>query len=191
MLKKLPPLILHPFSDASAPDVIVEGSEAAMRLVGMLPLDGHTRESLELVVLKARYCEFRMMFYLGKDLERWMDQCLETVDAGENSAETFAVLVTEMMPDSVRAKLASWGVEDPRAIFARALGIRAIFHELPEPAALAPAFLRSYCRFADSAFACRLKSEPFRRPEPGDFTFDLYASAEYSRMLEQEWQRTS
>ncbi|HWR54231.1 MAG TPA: hypothetical protein VN428_24200 [Bryobacteraceae bacterium] len=188
---KLPPLILHPFSDASAPDTIVEGSQAAMRLGGMIPLDGCARESLELIVLKARYCEFRMMFYLGKDVERWMDQCLETVDpAGSWTDGSFAVLLTEMMPDRVRAKLSSWGVEDHRTIFVRALGIRAIFHDLPEPAALAPRFLRSYCRFADAAFTCRLKCDTVQRPDAGEFTFDLYASAEYSRMLEQEWQRT-
>jgi hypothetical protein len=190
MSTKLPPLILHPFSDRSAPDIIVEGSEAAMRLGGMIPPDGYTRESLEALVIKARYCEFRMMFYIGKDVERWMGQSLETTGPGESTDATFAVLLTDLMPDGVRAKLASWGVEDPRAIFVRALGIRAIFHDLPEAAVLAPGFLRNYCRFADAAFACRLNSVAFRRPEPGDFTFDLYASAEYARMLEQEWQRT-
>lgn len=163
-----------------------------MRLGGMIPPDGRTRESLEALVIKARYCEFRMMFYLGKDVERWMEQCVETEGGDENTTEsTFAVLLTDLMPDSVRSKLATWGVEDPRSIFVRALGIRAIFHELPEPAAIAPGFLRNYCRFADAAFGCRLKSEPFRRPDPGDFTFDLFASAEYSRLLEQEWQRSS
>ncbi len=163
-------------------------------LNGALPRDGRTDEELERQFLDARYCEFRMLFYVGKDVERWLEQCAELIERAPDapagcSQESFASLLIDAPPASVRDKLARWGVQDYRNIFIRALGIRTVFQELPDRGVLGSEFLRHYYCFADHLFACREELYACRCPLPGEFDFELYASAEYSRLLEREWER--
>ena len=189
----LPPLILHPFSDPAGPDKLVESSRASLMLQGVLPNREFTADELDRKLLAGRYCEIRMLFYVGKDLIRWLGQCMEFVQRDETlrqtqlSNQSFAALLVEDPPEGVREKLRKWGVVDYKAIFSRALGLNAIFAEAPEPATLSEDFLRYYYRFADHMFACRQQLFPSTEIRSDNFHFDLFASGEYSRMLEKEW----
>src|SRR5215510_2796078 len=73
----LPPLILHPFNERIPPASLLENSKAALMLSGLIPNDGTAEHTLQRRVLNGRYAELRMLFFLGKDLMRWMEQCLE------------------------------------------------------------------------------------------------------------------
>src|SRR5271170_2794400 len=75
--RTLPPLILHPFADAGGPDKLVESSRASLMLQGLLPSGERSNEELDRALIDGRYCEIRMLFYVGKDLVRWIEQCLE------------------------------------------------------------------------------------------------------------------
>src|SRR5262245_16320951 len=77
----LPPLILHPFSDSSGPGRLVESSRASLMLQGLLPTGELSTDELERRLLDGRYCEIRMLFYVGRDLMRWIEQCQEYVDS--------------------------------------------------------------------------------------------------------------
>src|ERR1035438_605464 len=77
--RKLPPLILHPFADRGGPDKLVESSRASLMLQGLLPSGERDPHDIEQTLLEGRFCEIRMLFYVGKDLLRWIDQCLELV----------------------------------------------------------------------------------------------------------------
>src|SRR5579863_5505375 len=83
--QKLPPLILHPFADAAGPDKLVESSRASLMLQGLLPSGERSTDDLDKSLLEGRYCEIRMLFYVGKDLTRWIDQSLEHVEIGRAS----------------------------------------------------------------------------------------------------------
>ena len=48
-------------------------------------------------------------------------------------------------------------------------------------------FVRNYYRYADQAFLSRQNSAPHSPIVAKDFGFELYASGEYSRMLEKAW----
>jgi len=134
-----------------------------------------------------------MLFYLGRDLGRWIEQCMEMVerDSGlKNSGikqQSFATLLVEDPPDNVREKLRTWGVADYKAIFSRALGLNSIFNEVPERELLNLDFIRNYYRYADHLFACNQQMSPFTEIRCKNFHFDLFASGEYTRMLEREW----
>jgi len=190
----LPPLILHPFSDSSGPRRLVESSRASLMIHGLLPSGSMNPGELDRRLLDGRYCEIRMIYYVGKDVIRWVEQCLELVareprlrDAGIKS-QSFAALLVDDPPEVVRSKLRKWGVVDYKHIFSRALGINAIFAEAPLREQLANEFVRSYYRYADQAYTCFMESTPYAPIRGADFVFDLYASGEYSRMLEQEWE---
>lgn len=138
-----------------------------------------------------------MLFFLGKDVSRWIDQCIEWVgnqpalaDADGLRPQSFAGLLTASPPEPVKAKLLAWGVADHSAIFARAIVINAAFAEPPALAALAEAFLRSYHRYADYLFRCYIDSQPHCTVTAANFHFQLYASGEYSRLLETQWAST-
>jgi len=190
----LPPLILHPFTDASGPDKLTESSRASLILQGLLPGDEFTLEDLNRRVLDGRYHEIRMLCYVGKDLLRWIDQCLEFARRDEQLRDTglriesFAGLLVDEPPEAVRKKLQAWGVVDHRSIFARALGLAAVFVRPPDRDMLADDFIRNHYRYADQLFECRKRM--FQHPEirGANFHFDLYASGEYARMLEREWE---
>ena len=78
--RKLPPLILHPFADAGGPEKLVESSRASLVLQGLLPAGERNTADVERTLLDGRFCEIRMLFYVGKDLIRWIEQCIELVE---------------------------------------------------------------------------------------------------------------
>ena len=191
--RKLPPLILHPFADAGGPDKLVESSRASLMLQGLLPSGERTTEDLDKSLLEGRYCEIRMLFYVGKDLVRWIEQSLDHVERQPGFAgagikfQSFAAYLVQNTPPSVQAKLRKWGVADFKSIFMRALGLNAILSEVPARGVLADDFVRNYYRYADSIFLCRQSQTPFTDIALMNFEFEIYASGEYSRMLEREW----
>ena len=190
---RLPPLILHPFSTPEDTSVLMDSSRASLALQGFLPDEQTATEDLDRKLLRGRYAEIRMLFYIGKDLIRWTEQCAEMVATSalfserKVKAETFAILLSQSLPAHVRSKLEAWGVLDHAALFRRCIGLHSVFAELPASSALNSDFLRRYHRHLDQWFENRLKESSFSRPEAGEFTFDLYASGEYTTMLEQSW----
>ena len=190
---KLPPLILHPFSDASGPNKLVESSRASLMLQGLVPNDQFTVDQLDRKLLDGRFCEIRMLFYVGRDLQRWIDQCLEVLqrepalEKGGIEGQSLSAMLVDEPPDAVRQKLQKWGVADYKAIFSRALGLNVMFAEAPSREALTDDFIRNYYRFADQMFACRQSLRSFTRISSANFDFELYASGEYSKLLEREW----
>jgi hypothetical protein len=190
---RLPPLILHPFSTPEDTSVLMDSSRASLALQGFLPRETTPSEDLDQQLLRGRYAELRMLFYIGKDLTRWTEQCTETAalstgfEGRQIRPETFAVLVVQNVPAHVRSKLEGWGVLDFAALFRRSIGLHTVFAELPLAAGMNPDFLRRYHRHLDQWYEQRLRESIFDRPEPGEFTFELYASGEYALMLEQSW----
>jgi hypothetical protein len=194
---RLPPLILHPFSSPEDSSVLMESSRASLALQGFLPSEDTSSQDLDQRLVRGRYAELRMLFYIGKDLIRWMEQCTESTlasgdfDGRRVKPETFAVLLVQQIPAHVRTKLEAWGVLDFCSLFRRAIGLHAVFHELPPSEAFTADFLRRYHRYVDHWYQQRLKDAGFDQPQPGEFTFDLYASGEYTLMLEQSWGKDS
>jgi len=134
-----------------------------------------------------------MLFFLGKDVFRWIDQCLEWTQGESELAkleirsQTFARLLTQDSPEPVQQKLMRWGVADYVSIFSRAIGLNAMFVKPPGLEILNPAFLRNYHRYPDFLFRCFMEAEPYTPLPAANFSFELYASGEYSRMLETQW----
>lgn len=190
---KLPPLILHPFADPAGPAKLVDASRASLVLNGVIPAAQEKAHRLEERLLEGRYCELTMLFYLGKDLLRWLAQCVDYAERtpelreADLRTESFAMLLVEDTPAEVRRKLRGWGVHEYSTIFARALGLHAVFDALPPQEMLSLDFVQYYHQFADYLFACRQQLFRFKRISSHDFDFQIFASGEYSRMLEQEW----
>lgn len=191
--RKLPPLILHPFADSGGPDKLVESSRASLMMQGLLPSGERRAEDIERALLDGRYCEIRMLFYVGKDLTRWIEQCLEMM---ERSAEmrpsgiryqSFAAYLVSNPPEPVVAKLKKWGVADYKSIFTRALGLNSMLAMPPERYGLTDDFIRNYYRYAEQLFQIRQSEVSFTDITNFGFDFEIYASGEYSRMLEREW----
>jgi hypothetical protein len=193
MYRKLPPLILHPFADRSGPDRLVESSRASLMLQGLLPQGEHRHEDLEQTLLDGRYAEIRMLFYVGKDLTRWIDQCMEHVQRSPELRgsgiryQSFAAYLVYNTPLVVQSKLRKWGVSDYKAIFSRALGLSVLLADAPAAGVLSEEFVRNYYRYADQLFRSRQEEVPFAEIADIGFDFDIYASGEYSRKLEREW----
>ena len=191
---KLPPLILHPFTDSSGPERLMESSRAHLILQGMLPAGDQTKADLELRLLAGRLYELRMLFYLGKDLERWVQQCVDFASRDEHLAAlaptelSFYSLLIDAPPPQVQEKLKTWGVMDSKAIFMRAAGLRTAFEDAPTRGMLTEEFIRNYFRFADQLFICRVEYTEFPVLPAAQFYFDLYASGEYARLLEKQWE---
>jgi len=190
---QLPPLILHPFADAGGPDKLVESSRASLMLQGLLPSGERSSEDLDRALLEGRYCEIRMLFYVGKDLVRWIEQCMENINQSPDLQglpiryQSFAGYLVNHTPLAVQTKLRKWGVADYKTIFTRALGLNAMFVEAPDRDSLSDEFIRNYYRYADSLYLCRQNQSQFADISDLGFDFDIYASGEYSRMLEKEW----
>jgi hypothetical protein len=158
-LRTLPPLILHPFADAGGPSKLVESSRANLKLQGLLPQGEATREDLDRSLLDGRYSELRMLFYVGKDLARWIEQCLEFAERNQSS-----------LPQGICFQsFAGFLIQDP-----------------PREV-LSDEFVRSYFRFADQIFQSKQSECDFTPLSARDFHFELYSSGEYSRMLERSW----
>jgi hypothetical protein len=189
----LPPLILHPFSGQAGPGKLLEGSKAALMLAGLLPRSGSDTEELTRKLLEGRYCEVRMIYYMGRDLQRWVEQCVEVIAhipelAGQRiRPSSFCRLLVDDTPASVRLKLQGWGVSDYKLVFSRALGLSAVFRKVPLAENLSDDFLRNYHRFADHLFACTERLEPFAVIHAANFQFDLYGSGEFSQILAEQW----
>src|SRR5687767_6605375 len=123
----LPPLILHPFNERVSPSSLLENSRAALMLSGLIPNDGSDVEELQRRILAGRFGEIRMLFFLGKDVFRWIDQCVgwavrvPELNASNIGRQSFARLLTSGTPDRVKEKLVAWGVADHVSIFSRAI----------------------------------------------------------------------
>ena len=193
MTLTLPPLILHPFADSGGPDKLVESSRANLMLQGLLPSGDRNSDDLERALLDGRYCEIRMLFYVGKDLTRWIEQCLEHVDRNPQLRDSgiryqsFAAYLVDHTPPAVQIKLKKWGVADYKAIFSRALGLCVLLGSAPLPDTLSNEFIRNYYRYADHMFKVRQSETTFTDISTLGLEFEIYASGEYSRMLEREW----
>ena len=191
--RTLPPLILHPFADAGGPGKLVESSRANLKLQGLLPQGEATREELDRALLDGRYSELRMLFYVGRDVERWVEQCLEFVERHQEalpqglSHQSFAALLIQDAPPAVQAKLRKWGVADCKSIFTRALGLQCLFADAPPREILSDEFVRNYYRYADQVFQVKQGEREFVAVTSRDFHFELFSSGEYSRMLERSW----
>lgn len=190
---QLPPLILHPFSGGAGTADLLDGSVASLALEGFIN-SSDEESALRRRMLAGRYAEVRMLLFLGKDIFRWMRQCVEyvqgTYEHDERIVEqSFASLVVEDPPEGVSHKLEAWGVTDRRAVFSRAIGIHSIFEEPPAVSSLSPIFLKHYHRYADHAYICYQHSQPFLPLGSRTFPFELYASEEYARLLSDQWER--
>jgi hypothetical protein len=190
-ISQIPPLILHPFSgDRDAGDPL-EGMRADIALQ-RLPGSDHEDSALYRRMLAGRYQEVRMLVFLGKDIFRWLRQCVEHMSM-EPSADiriveqSFAALVVEDPPEAVKRKLEAWGVTDRRAVFSRAIGMHSLFSDPPPADSLSPIFLRNYHRFADHAYICFQHLTPFVPLDAKLFQFEIYASEEYARLLSDQW----
>lgn len=189
----LPPLILHPFNEHVPPSTLLDNSKTALMLSGLMPSDGTNQDDLKRRLLAGRYSEIRMLYFLGKDVFRWIEQCMECVErfpelqGSEIQRQSFAGLLTQSPPATVKEKLGRWGVADYVAIFTRAIGLNSLFAAPPAAENLAEDFLRNYHRYADFLFQCFMDSHQHRMIDSSGFKFELYASGEYSRLLESEW----
>jgi len=190
----LPPLILHPFNENVTPQTLLDNSRAALMLSGLISGDGTDPEVLRRKLLAGRYAEIRMLFFLGKDLLRWIEQCLEfaaripELTVVSLRGQSLAHLLTTSPPARVKEKLLRWGVADYSAIFSRGLGLNALFTAPPEFSLLADEFLHHANWFADQLYRSYLESEPHVVLTDANFDFELYASGEYAKLLESEWQ---
>ena len=102
--------------------------------------------------------------------------------------QSFAGLLISDTPGAVKEKLIGWGVADHHAIFCRAIGLNALFATPPDANILGQDFLRCYHRYTDGAYRCAIWREtPHRTIGPANFSFALYASGEYSKILELQW----
>ncbi|MGA2184593.1 MAG: hypothetical protein ABSH47_16340 [Bryobacteraceae bacterium] len=189
----LPPLILHPFSDATGPSRLVESSRASLMLHGLLPNGEYSNDELERRLLDGRYCELRMVYYVGRDITRWIEQCMDVVSRNPEAfpaglqLQSFAAYLVENSPECVQEKLRKWGVNDYRSIFARGVALNVMFAEAPVRGRLGDDFVRNYHRYADQVFQCYQSQCTWTPIESRRVVFELYASGEYSRMLEQAW----
>lgn len=191
---QLPPLILHPFADASGPGQLVESSRASLVLQGLLPSGEYSAEDLDRKILDGRYCEIRMLFYVGRDVLRWVDQCMDSIERNSDlfptglQRQSFIAMLVQNPPGIVQHKLRKWGVADYRAIFTRAIGLNSIFAKIPPRDSLSDDFLRNYFRYADQLYAMVQGQVQYKTIDPADFDFELFSSGEYSRMLEKAWE---
>jgi hypothetical protein len=189
----LPPLILHPFADRSSSERLLEHSKDALLACGLAGTPESDEEELRLRLLDGRISEIRMLFFLGKDLVRWTGQCQEfctrthELEHAGVREQSFARLLTQYMPDPIGLKLRGWGVHDAGVIFARAIGLNHIFANPPALPDVPEDFIRNYQRYADAVFSAWMQLEPFREITAANFRFDLYASGEYTKMLENQW----
>jgi len=191
---QLPPLILHPFSGGGSVDELLEGSKAALRLEEARGELVENSEDLDRRILLGRYQEIRMLIFLGKDLFRWLQQCVDFVERtgelSDYSEQSFAALIVDQPPSGVREKLERWGVTDRRAVFSRAIGVHTLFSSPPPFETLSPTLLRHYHRFADHAYICFQHLRPFHAPDSKQFQFEIYASEEYAQLLSDQWEET-
>jgi len=193
---RLPPLILHPFTGGRSVDELLAGSKAAMakqKLADSPPVAAGEQDELERRILVGRYQEICMLTFLGKDIVRWLAQCVDFTERSgatkKFSEQSFAALVVEQPPKVVREKLERWGVTDRRAVFSRAIGVHTLFNSPPPIETLSAILLKNYHRFADHAYICFQHLRPFHEVDSRQFDFEIFASEEYSRILSEQWEK--
>ncbi len=191
-ISQMPPLILHPFSGGGVPGEPMEGIRASLALHGLIASDDEESE-LYRRMLVGRYQEIRMLVFLGKDIFRWLRQCVEHVRSGQDPdsrilEQSFSALIVEEPPEPVKRKLEDWGVTDRRTVLSRAIGIHSLFQEPPPSSALSPIFLLNYHRYADHAYICFQHLKAFLPLDAKKFPFEIYASEEYARLLSEQWE---
>ncbi len=179
---QLPPLILHPFSNSDDVEklaVFTGGDEGAWRS------------------FDARCSEIRMLCYIGKDLDRWLAQCLEFLS---QNSETSAQAVSEAdlirlllfeTPEPVKVKLATWGIKNFEAVFTPALGLSQIFSHAPEPSTLSPRFVERFREYAGLLYRIRVDGQQPETAAGVKLSFEMYSSKEYIAMFEKEWDGAS
>jgi hypothetical protein len=172
---------------------LLQGSRAQLMLDGLIPPGNSGRDELQRTVLLGRYQEIRMLFFLGKDVLRWTEQCVdfaarnpELKDRGIRE-QSFSGLLVESPPRDLSAKLLRWGVSDGRSVFSRALALNALFSGPPEMELLSTMFLQNYHRFTDHIFACYQNLMPFTMLDPDRFHFEIYASDDYAKKISGSW----
>ncbi len=77
-LWELPPVILHPFNNGTDAGAIL----ASIRLnlpEDLLHAPGSDVVEARQRLLHGKYCEFRMLCFIGRDIKRWMMQCTDFV----------------------------------------------------------------------------------------------------------------
>jgi hypothetical protein len=175
-------LILHPFGRGL--EASFDSIKLALHLGGMGE-PGLDKEPL----LRARYTEFRMLSLAGKDVMRWIVQCMDfasrdwaLADAGIRP-QSFADLLVNRTPPVVAARFESWGVMDYRRILSRGIGLNVVFPNPPDFGVISTEFLEDYYAYADGLFACYRGLTPFTPLEPASFGFSLYTSDEYLSTL--------
>lgn len=140
--------------------------------------------------LEAHRLELKMLCCLGKDLVRWIEQCLEFAsmnpDVPALSEGQLMNLLVENPPEGVVRKMQTWGVSDFRTIFARSLGLATVFTHPPAREHISDVFVRDFARYADTLYRVRRHSLP-AATEIGSFVFEVYASGEYAQLLERSW----
>ena len=189
----LPPLILHPFTESAATVRVLESARASLSMLKEGATEDAQDTDLDRRMIEGRFTEFRMLFYVGKDVVRWIDQCEDTcgrhpdLQGRRIPSQSFAQLLIEQTPEDVAVKLRSWGVIEYARIFSRSIGIFKQFLTPPEPEMLQSDYLRHYYRYADYAYTAwrDLRKAPLLVQD--QFPFTLYASGEYTRMLEEQW----
>ncbi len=204
----LPPLILHPFADANGPNKLAESSRASLKLQGLLPQGEASREDLDRSLLDGRYSEMRMLYYVGKDLMRWIEQCLEFV--AHNRAElpsgiayqSFAALLIQGIGHRVSKLCRAADSGSARQYRSQAAevgrgGLQVHLHaraRITMPFRQRPGSGNSLRRLCAELLQIR-RSDVLRQARERDFTplatkdcgFELYSSGEYSRLLERAW----
>jgi hypothetical protein len=175
--RELPPLILHPFGRR-------QDTSSRFRATFDEPL----RDSC----LQARYDELCMLCLIGKDLNRWLAQCLELASRDSELAGlsecNFITVLLFAPPTPLLRKMHTWGVRNFQLLFSRAIGLNAVFPDPPSANHVSDAFLRDFHRYADALYDVRLKSEDATVVPEDVFTFEIYASSEYLTHLETSWQ---
>jgi hypothetical protein len=181
---ELPPLILHPFGGAVDAAASLDSIKLSLYKTGMGE-PGLEKEPL----LRARHAEFRMLCLAGKDIMRWVAQCVDFTVREPALAkcgiepQSFADLLANHTPAGVVDRFRNWGVADYRRILSRAIGVNAIFAAPPEWGAVTCEFLENYYVYADVLFACFQNLTAFTALDPTSFDFELYTSDEYFAKL--------
>lgn len=133
-----------------------------------------------------------MLCLIGKDLNRWLEQCVEVASRDQDLAGlsecTFIAVLLFDPPQPVVQKMSSFGIKNFQIIFSRAIGLNAVFPHPPFANEVSELFLRGFHRYADALYDARLKSEDTAVTLEGKFTFEFYASGEYSSYLEKNWE---
>jgi hypothetical protein len=180
----LPPLILHPLDRGLESTAVLDSIKLSLHLSGMAETDVEPER-----LLRGRYVEFRMLCLVGKDIMRWIAQCVDFAGRDELLAQaglrpqSFADLLVNRTPPAVIARFESWGVSDFRRLVSRAVGLNAVFPSPPDYTVLSPRFLEEYYSYADSLYACYLSLGRTVPLDPASFAFSVYTSDEYLSTL--------